>query len=295
MLSWDHRALLELRGPDAADLLHRISSQDTLGLSVGAAAPGCLLTGKGKLLAAFWILRPEPERFVLEVDRPRLDEVRQLVDRFVFAEQVELVARPELRALAVVGPEATTRSGQALAAGTVAGTGDLLWVRSDELGVPCLRLWGDAAAVDAEAARLVDAGLPAGGFTAFEVLRVMAGMPRQGLDADEATIPLEVNLDDWCRVDKGCYTGQEVIARIHTYGHVNRRLARLRLALDALPAPGTGLYEGGLEAGRLTSAVRDPASGAVLALGMLPLAVLEDDEVELHLGGAEGPRVELLR
>lgn len=100
----------------------------------------------------------------------------------------------------------------------------------------------------------------------FEIRRMEAGVPRWGMDMDETTIPVEAGLNAWAiDYDKGCYIGQETIARIKTYGHVNRHL--VQLALAALPDRGTALSHGEREIGAITSAILSPRLGKALALG----------------------------
>ena len=105
---------------------------------------------------------------------------------------------------------------------------------------------------------------------AFETARIEAGIPRFGADMDETNIPLECGIEARAvSYTKGCYIGQEVINRIHSIGHVNRELRRLRLAddLKSLPARGDKLFHDGKEAGYITSAVKSPATQANVALG----------------------------
>ena len=108
------------------------------------------------------------------------------------------------------------------------------------------------------------------GWTAWEMARIEAGIPRFGADMDETNIPLECGIESRAIVyNKGCYIGQEVINRIHSIGHVNRELRGLLLAddLPGLPARGDRLFHDGKEIGLVTSAVRSPKLNANLALG----------------------------
>jgi folate-binding protein YgfZ len=108
------------------------------------------------------------------------------------------------------------------------------------------------------------------GWSAFEIARIEAGLPRFGADMDESNIPLECGLESRSiSYSKGCYIGQEVINRIHSVGHVNRELRGLRLSddLPALPLRGDKLFHGGKEVGQVTSAVKSPTLNATIALG----------------------------
>ena len=109
------------------------------------------------------------------------------------------------------------------------------------------------------------------GWQAFETARIEAGIPRFGVDMDETNLPLECGaaLRNAVSYNKGCYIGQEVINRIHSFGHVNRELRGLRLAddLKSLPQRGDKLFHNGKEVGYVTSAVKSPACKACVALG----------------------------
>ena len=90
-----------------------------------------------------------------------------------------------------------------------------------------------------------------------------------------------------CNPEKGCYIGQEVIARLATYGHLNRKLERLVLESDECPSPGTLVYDDGMKAGRLTSSYLSPVDQRVCALAMLPVMLIEEGG-ELRVGAADG-------
>jgi len=108
------------------------------------------------------------------------------------------------------------------------------------------------------------------GWTAFETARIEAGIPRFGADMDGTNIPLECGIESRAIVyNKGCYIGQEVINRIHSFGHVTRELRGLRLAddLKILPQHDDKLFYNGKEAGQVTSAVKSPLLDAGIALG----------------------------
>ena len=107
------------------------------------------------------------------------------------------------------------------------------------------------------------------GWTAVEAARIENGIPRFGADIDETNIPLESGIESRAiSYTKGCYIGQEVINRVHSFGHVNRELRGLRLAddLKTLPARGDKLFFNGKEVGQITSALKSPLFGNI-ALG----------------------------
>jgi len=118
------------------------------------------------------------------------------------------------------------------------------------------------------------------GAATLELIRLEAGIPAYGIDVDEKTIPPEANLDeDYISYTKGCYVGQEIIARLKHYGRVQRRLARLQVkALMTLPNP-TPLFYEGKEVGTITSSSFSPRLEAVVALAFLPRDLAEKGKV----------------
>lgn len=137
-------------------------------------------------------------------------------------------------------------------------------------------LFVPTASLGAVADKLIAAAKSVGGlavgWTAFEIARIEAGIPRFGADMDETNIPLECGIEARAiSYNKGCYIGQEVINRIHSIGHVNRELCGLRLAddLKTLPARGDKLFKDGKEVGYVTSAVFSPTVKGNIALGYL--------------------------
>jgi folate-binding protein YgfZ len=184
----------------------------------------------------------------------------------------------------------------------------LLCVRVPDLGGPDAHLDGfvllvPALAYDAVWARVAGAvpGTVAGGEAAYAAARIEAGYPEWGLDIDDATIPQEANFDALGAISytKGCYTGQEVVARIHFRGHVNRHLRGLTFALDgAAPAPAAPLPAGaalvddtGRQVGDVRTSARSPRLGGV-ALGMVRRevaigATLTAQWTEAHGGAGE--------
>jgi folate-binding protein YgfZ len=139
-------------------------------------------------------------------------------------------------------------------------------------GQVAVQLFAPAAQADALWRALLEAGrergLVEGDLETLEILRIEAGTPRLGRELGEEVLPQEAGLDHAVSTTKGCYTGQEVMARIRTYGQVKHRLVGLRVEADAPPAPGTPLEVEGARVGEVTSAALSPHAGAI-ALGYL--------------------------
>ena len=136
-----------------------------------------------------------------------------------------------------------------------------------ETGGPGLQCWTMAFHGAALWRALVEAGARPVGARALAVLRIEAGIPWYGHDVDETVILPEARLDQLVSYNKGCYIGQEVVARVKYRGHVNRALSGLVLDGDRVPASGAKVLVEDKEIGRVTSAVRSIALGRPIALG----------------------------
>jgi folate-binding protein YgfZ len=135
-----------------------------------------------------------------------------------------------------------------------------LFVPTDSLGAVADKLIAAAKSLGGRAV----------GWSAFEIARIEAGIPRFGVDMDETNLPQECGIEARAvSYTKGCYIGQEVINRIHSIGHVNRELCSLRLAddLKTLPVKCDKLFKDDKEVGHITSAVHSPTLNDNIALG----------------------------
>jgi folate-binding protein YgfZ len=170
------------------------------------------------------------------------------------------VAAPALEALPPYGHLSATVDGARV-----------LVARVPDLELEGYELFVDMAAAGAVWPRVVAAGATPGGLSAFEIARVEAGRPEWGIDIDDSTIPQEANFDELHAISytKGCYVGQETVARVHFRGHVNRHLRGLRSVADTpLPFRAQLRDAGGKPVGEVRSAVLSPRLGGV-ALAMV--------------------------
>ena len=142
-------------------------------------------------------------------------------------------------------------------------------VRTEETGEEGYDLWTRAEGLGRLWERLREAGARPIGREAWDVLRVEAGIVRYGGDVDASTLLLEAPLPESYSLNKGCYLGQEVIARITYRGHVNRQIVGFRFTDARVPPAGAPVLVEGKEVGRITSAVLSPGLGVALALGFL--------------------------
>lgn len=236
------RSYVRVSGPDACDYLQRMVSNDVESLAAGEACPALLLTPKARVIAPLVVWRRGEEDFLL-LTEPELGEA-----------VLVLLRRMRLRARCEIEPE------QHASVLVFGGDG----IQTDFPG-----------AVEA-----LDSGLePTLGAEALELRRIEAGAPRWGREIDERILPAEAGLDaTHVSFTKGCYPGQEPVARLHYRGHPNRRLRMLEL--DDVPPYDTELVHDGKPVGRVTSAARRP-DGSVVALGYVRAEVPEDARLEL--------------
>jgi folate-binding protein YgfZ len=303
----DHseRAYLTAAGPDAVRFLHGMVSNEVKELAAGEGRYSTQLNVQGQILADLYLLRM-PDHVLLETDWALKEKLRQTLEKFIIADDVELADRSEqLSALSVEGPAA----GKLLtAAGAITLPGkewNHTWVKLAETPVLVVRLSGTGEegyrlifAVeyaqnlwDALAARQQTVAWKPVGHAALNVLRTEAGIPRYGIDMDERTLPPEADLNARAiSYTKGCYIGQEVIERIRSRGHVNRKLTGLHLSGESLPPPGAKLTREGKEVGWITTAVDSPTLGQRIALGYLRREHLEPGTA-LGVDGGAGAEV----
>ena len=252
-----HR-LLRVDGPDAGDFLQRLCTQDVLGLPVGGAAFAAFLDAKGKVQVTAVAAR-EGGAFLLETQASQHERLLALLDRYHFAEKIgfsPVAGTCRERIAAAAGDPASSVT---VADGVVA-------LRCARRGVRFER-WHAA-----DAASLPKISGAALGMELAECLRMGAGLVAVGIDTEASTLALEADLADHCSTTKGCYTGQEIVARIQTYGHTNRALCLLHLgAGPAITAPQTlHEMEDKVAVGRVMAAVPVPGRDLRVGLGYLP-------------------------
>lgn len=239
--------LVEVKGPDAAEFLHRLSSQDIMALAAQATVPTAFLDAKGKLIA-WCLVRREAAGFALSVHAELAERLVAHLERFHFTEKLTLAAVPGACAEWVAMADAPVPQSEPPFALLRHGVRFLRWHRTlPEFAAGAQTL--DAATSDAL-------------LMACELVTV-------GVDTDANTLALEAGLDEFCSASKGCYTGQEIVARIRTYGHVNRRVCLVTLAFGPdLRGPLVVQDAAGVPVGRLMRAV--VVGGLRVGLAYLP-------------------------
>ncbi len=274
---------LELTGEDRRRFLNGMVTGDTRALEAGEGRFVFFTSAQGRILAEARV-SALAESLLLELPGGCAEPIAEHLSRYIVADRVELLPRPDLRALTLVGPGAWAVAGR-LAPGADEPAdrwyslgaewegGALVLAREERLGGPAITVRVAEEAAQAVAERLLEeldgaAARPAG-FTTAEALRVEAGLARYGPDFGDDRFPQEVGETDALDFEKGCYLGQEVVARIHYRGKVNHRLCGLRLGGGELPPPGSVVELEGGDVGRSGTAVRSPGLGESIALAVV--------------------------
>ena len=253
------RAFVRVSGPDARDYLQRMVSNDVDALAAGESCEALLLTPKARVIAPLLILCRGADDFLLLTEPELGAVVRSTLLRARFAAKAEIELE-EHDSLLVLGEEAALPDGA-------------LAVPNADYGVPAFEL--------------IDAVAPAApelGEEELDRLRIVAGSPRFGREIDDRVLPAEAGLVERCvSFGKGCYPGQEPVARLRYRGHANRSLRVLVIDDDELPGYDAEIAFDGKAVGRVTSSARRP-EGGVVALGYLRVEV--PSEAELRVGSA---------
>jgi tRNA-modifying protein YgfZ len=266
LLDRSERGKLALTGAEAKSFLQGQVTNDVEALSPGQGCYAAFLTPKGKMLGDLRILDAGDE-ILLDTERVALQELFNMIRRFSIGFDVQLHKRTlESGLLSLLGPESEAVAGggglgepeHSNSAVTVGGI-EARAIRTD-LGIDLLC---DAADVDGLRAALGDAGVVAVPEAVAECLRIERGRPRFGVDLDDTVIPQEAGLNERAvSFTKGCYVGQETVARLHYRGKPNRHLRGLRLDADAA-ATGDELTFEGRAVGRLGSVALSPRFGLI--------------------------------
>ena len=280
--STDH--WISFRGDKAADALNGLVTNDVAALQAGEVLYAAALSPKGKVAADMHVLRVDENTFLTSVSSAVAEGWLALARKYV---------NPRL---AKVADETDGHVTWMLCGGGAAAVVAALTVASPSARVvrtprvaesECFMLLSDSASATTLRDELAARNVVSGSAELWEVLRVESGRPKWGVDMDEQTIPQEANLDTLNAISfsKGCYTGQETVARLHFRGHVNRQLRGLR-AVEPL-SPGTIVTDvTGKEVGDVRSVAVSPRYGAI-ALAMIRREVANGDSVQLTVDGRQ--------
>lgn len=268
----DRGGVIMLRGEDAAEFLGGITTNNVKALAPGGIQSSLLCANKGKILHLIEVVRTKPDQLLVLTEPDALNEVAGHLDSYHIREALEIGQAPLLR-IDLIGPGAVSAL-ETLGYSPQSPLGAFmeapLLILARPLGTtPRLVTllpggfaprWVEALLGTSGQARLA-------GFEAWEEVRIASGVPRFGVDYGRDHLPAEAALFDRLSFDKGCYVGQEVHARLHYRGQVNRKLVSLEIpeSMAAGPAAslavGSELFDGETVAGALTSLTRLPVAG----------------------------------
>ncbi len=243
------RDLLRVRGGDRVRFLNGMLTVDVEALGADACLYGAQLDRKGHFVSDLWVLVRDREIW-LDTAPGRGAAVREILEKHVIADAVEIETQSGWAQVAFEGDDAPRACGSPEPApGTTSARDDLLWIDGGALTPGGVRLLGPAAAVHE---RVSSSGLPELPRERAEALRIESFLPAFGVDFGAKNFPAEARLEHAVSFSKGCYIGQEIVARIHARGSVNRLLVLLRT--EGTLAAGDEVAADGRVVGEVTSA-----------------------------------------
>jgi len=273
-----HLGRLRITGKDRVSFLNGLLTNDISQLKENEGQRSALLNSKARVLADLH-LYAQPDSLLIDTGESPASHVKEILDRFIITEDVQIQdSSQDLVQLTVQGP----RSSQAIKEVLGPEAQDLKQLEQKTLG-PSTIIARDRTgqtgydiilpALEAEPVwhgfllNGGDLGLNPVGSQALEILRLEAGYPKYATDVDENTIILEAGFKDAINFNKGCYLGQEVVARATHIGRVNKQLVRLEVETKDSVSPRSKLTSDGRDAGFITSAAFSPGLGRVASLG----------------------------
>ncbi len=282
------RAHLTLAGPDALEYLQGQVTNDVQALQPGDGCYAALLNPKGRILGDMRVLAIGPEELWLVLEAVAKDAVLRELSKYKIGRRVEIADTGAQRAvLSVIGPRSWDALLRAALAHGDAPAGEHAWVRGAAGSVIVatdtgLDLLAKPEAITSAAEALSAAGVPQVGPEAAEVLRIERGRPRYGIDFGEENLPGEAGIVERAvSFTKGCYVGQEPVARMFHKGHPNRHLRGLALATPV--EVGAAVEADGKGVGRVTSTGISALHGPI-ALAILRREVSPGDTVSVAPG-----------
>jgi folate-binding protein YgfZ len=273
-----HRTQIEVGGADRASFLHNLSTNEIRKLSAGSGCEAFLTTAQGKTLAHAFVFATS-ESLVIDTVAGEAETILNHLNHYLVCERVELADRShEWSELLLSGPNAKRlleglSDAQLPEARLANATGHLAdrsvsLRRADLAGPGGFLISARSEDVAAVRAALERAGAVPCGNGAFEAARIEWGFPCFTHDISDNNLPQEVARDARAiSFTKGCYLGQETVARIDALGHVNKTLVGIRFEGPSVPPLGLQLSAAGQVVGQVTSAAYSPRLGTPLALG----------------------------
>ena len=249
------RGRIAARGRDRVRLLHNITSNEVKKMTPGAGCYAFLLNPQGRIQADLNLLS-FADHFLIDTEPELREKVQQLIRRYIIADQVELEdVTSQTAAIGVEGPLAES----------LQPPDDCTKAPFSLTGQPGYRIYCAAGDMARIVGQLEAAGARPATPEDARVVRIENGKPRYGEDIRETSLPQETQQMHAVSFTKGCYLGQEIVERIRTQGHLNKKLVRLEIDGSEPAAAGAKLVVDGQEA-EITSSVYSPHFGKVIAL-----------------------------
>lgn len=295
------RAKIEVTGKERVSFLHNLLTNDIKGLGLGRGCYASLLNAQGRILADMNVYA-FANSLLLELEGGLEKKLLESLEKLHVTEEVRFrVVTEEWILLSLQGPRSEPLMG-ALIHGPVRVSEEFhhtnfqiletpaTLIRRSVTGEKGFHLLIPREKGEAVAKRILEVGKLYGirpaGSGAYEILRIEAGIPRYGIDMDEMALLPETGLELLAASDtKGCYPGQEVVARIKTYGGLNRKLSGLVFNKEGLPKTGDRVFKDKEEVGRITSACHSPTLRKGIALAYLKKGYF-DSEKEVAIASA---------
>jgi folate-binding protein YgfZ len=301
-LSWQGRILVS--GSEAVQFLNGLITNDMKTLAENSWMPATFPNVQGRLIASVRVIRLSDEQgatdkktfplYLIDTEAATHDRVLKTIERFTLAGDFRVTdvtkqtahiavegkkaARVVSEVVGVKASEFASNEARHIAHSRNDATGNLTILRATHTAEDGFDLIVDADKANDLWDALYASGTRPVGCDALEILRIEAGIPRYGVDMDENNIVTEAGLDDAVSYTKGCYMGQEIIARIKYRGHVAKRLAGIKFGEGVKVGVGAAIKStDDKEIGRLTSLTFSPHLGRTIALGYLKYDYLAPD------------------
>jgi len=294
-----HYGLIEAHGEDAETFLQNQFTNDIRNITNEHSQINAYCTAKGRMLAIMRILK-RGDNYYLRLPHELIEDTLQRLHKYIMMSKVTLEdANDALVRFGFAGPDAEEELEQAVGSYPTA-VDDVL--SSDDLTIvrvagtpPRFEIYAELESAQTLWDKLNVRGTPVGA-PAWELLDVLAGIPEIYTKTQEAFVPQMVNLQliDGVSFKKGCYPGQEIVARMHYLGKLKRRMYQLHFDSDELPTPGTEIYtpENKEPIGNIVSSASNPQGGGIETLAVLTTRFI-DEAAAIHLASADGVQAKL--
>lgn len=279
-----HQGRLHLTGPDGLDLLHRVTTNALLDMEPLQGKATLLLTNKGRIIDLVFVLRL-PDRLLLITGPGCAQKVHDGIARYIITEDCALEdATGRTAQLRIVGPRSSAAMRDTLGADplslakyrfmSIAWRGETVLVGGAVplMGLPSYHVFGSNEVVRGIWRALTAQGVAPVGVQAYEALHIETGLPASNTEFMEDYNPLEAGAVSLVSFTKGCYVGQEIVARLNTYKKVRRTVVQFRFPRGAAVPRGARVLRDGRDIGLVTNPARHPERDETLAVGFVALA-----------------------